>query len=273
MFIVGICWSSLTLANPFQHLADFTSYQLADNLFTLKSNRSNTNLGVFIGDKSILLIDPVVGSANNAVLVEAIKKLSDKPIKYVINTHAHADHSGANSFYQKIGATIVLYGDSAKENQITFKDHYSIDMGNEKIDLFHIASHSSDDVLIHFNKSNTIFMGDTYMHNMYPHAYIGGSKGLYQVIEKTLSLADDTTHIVTAHGRFTTTKAEFLDFKTNAVAWYQRIQSLNTEGFDVNKIAQDRALIALSKKFRPLSEEHLKRRILQTIKVESKESE
>jgi len=260
--------SGITAADPFKSLVDFNSHQLTNNLFTLKSNQSNTNIGFFIGKDSILLIDPVVGSENNSKLVNAISELSDKPIKYVINTHDHIDHSGANSFYQELGATIVSFSERSIDNHITFKDKYSIDFGTEKIDLFHIASHSASDVIIHFNKSNVIFMGDTYMHNIYPHAYIGGSKGLYEVIEKTLSLSDDLTQIVTAHGRFTTNKLEFLDFKANAVSWYERIKSLKAQGLDIDDIARDETLRNISTNFRDLSEENLRRRIAQTIKAE-----
>lgn len=269
IFTIVLCWSGLSLATPFQDLDNFDSYQLSDNLFTLKSHQSNTNIGVFIGKKSIVLIDPVVGRENNSRLVQAIKKLTDKPIKYVINTHNHMDHNGANTFYRNLGATIVAHGIHPEENQLTFKETYTIDMGNEKIDLLHIASHSAHDVLIHFSTSNVIFMGDTYMHDMYPHAYIGGSKGLINVANKTLSLANNGTKIVTAHGRFTTSKSEFLDFKTNAVAWYQRIDSLNKKGLDINSIAQDEVLQKISTKFRPLSEANFKKRIKQTVEAES----
>lgn len=256
-----------TLANPFKPLINFTSEQLADNLYVLKSERSNTNVGVFIGQEYIVLIDPVVGKANNSVLVSAIQAFSDKPIKYVINTHSHPDHNGANAFYIERGATIILHTNLAADNQTAFQADYSLDLGNETINLFSFVSHSKDDVIIQFVNSNVIFMGDTYMHNIYPHAYVGGSAGLYRVIDKTLTMTNDDSKIITAHGSFVTTKPEFLNFQKNAKAWYQRINQLKDE-MTIEEIAMDEKLIAISKSFRDLSMPNLKQRLIRTIHTE-----
>jgi glyoxylase-like metal-dependent hydrolase (beta-lactamase superfamily II) len=266
--VVAIFWSGFVSSNPFDQLTNFTSQQLAENLYTLKSNNSNTNIGIFIGTTAILLIDPVVGKTNNSALISAIKQISDKPIKYVINTHSHRDHSGENTLYTELGATIVQYSPQPEINKITFKNSYILDMGNEKIKLFHFVSHSADDVIIQFDVSNVIFMGDTYMHHTYPHAYVGGSEGLYAVIEKTLSLANDSTQIITAHGRFISSRSEFIDFKRNATAWYKRIVLLSKQAQQISDIAQDAELIKVSQFFRTYSAKFLEQRVAKTIKSE-----
>ena len=214
-----------------------------------------------------MLIDPVVGNVNNTVLVNAIKTISDKPIKYVINSHSHPGHSGANAFYIEQGASIVLHNREPAKNHIAFKETYSLDMGNETIKLFSFVSHSKDDVLIQFQHRNVLFMGDTYMHNIYPHAYVGGSEGLYRVIDKTLALTNDDSKIITAHGNFITSTSQFLDFQKHAKAWYQRINLLKDE-LSIEEIADDETLITISKNFRPLSLKNLKRRLKRTVESE-----
>ena len=266
-----VCWASFTFANPFQQLTNFTSQQLTENLFVLKSTRSNTNVGIFIGDKSILLIDPVVGKANNDKLVSAIKKLSDKPIKYVINTHGHNDHVGANSFYIELGASVISNTNGqfySNQDPITSKDIYSIDMGNEKLDLLHFTSHTTGDVIINFHKNNAIFMGDTYMHDAYPHAYAGGSIGQFKVINKTLSLSNELTILVTAHGRFITKKEEFLAFKKKSELWYEKIKELNDQGKPIDVMSKNEELVKISEMFRPFSLSYFEQQLRKTLATE-----
>lgn len=134
----------------------FIQQKITDNLYVLKSNNYNTNVGVFIGNKEILLIDPMTGSNNHHTLLEKIRELSNKPIKYVINTHHHEDHSGANSFFAELGATIISQENikyTSAKYDVIFKDNYTLNLENEKIELYHITSHTFDDVLIYSLKT------------------------------------------------------------------------------------------------------------------------
>ncbi|MGI5310439.1 MBL fold metallo-hydrolase [Rheinheimera sp. WS51] len=269
--LIAVFWVSFTYANPLQQVRDFTSEQLSDNLFVLKSTGSNTNVGIFMGETFILLIDPFVGNANNTKLVSAIRKLSDKPIKYIINTHSHSDHIGANSFYIELGADVISNrnGQFYFNNElISSEDKYTIDVGNEKLDLLHFISHTTDDVIVHFRKNNIIFMGDTYMHDTYPHAYAGGSKGQFEVINKTLSLSNDSTKLITAHGRFLTKKAEFLSFKEKSELWYEKINALNEQGESMEVIVRNEELINISKMFRPFSLGYFEQQVRKTVVAE-----
>ncbi|GHE95735.1 MBL fold metallo-hydrolase [Thalassotalea profundi] len=271
VFSFILCWATTLSANSFQTLSNFSSQKLAENLFVLKSINSNTNIGVFIGEKSALLIDPVAGRGNNAVFAKAVADITGKPIKYVINSHNHIDHSGANSFYTELGAVIVVHAENDKHEPtqfVSFQETYSIDIGNEKIELVHIPSHSSHDILIHFKKSNVIFMGDTYMHNAYPHAFFAGSKGLNRVLDKALSLANDATKIVTAHGHFSSTKSELATFKHNANLWYQRIEWLHNQGQTKDDIVKDEELIKISKEFKAFSASFFEFMITKTLQKE-----
>lgn len=84
-----------------EQTSNFRKQKIKDNVYVLKAKNYRTNIGVFIGEESIVLIDPMAGSDNHQALLDEIKNLSTKPIKFVINTHSHGDHSGANSFFCK----------------------------------------------------------------------------------------------------------------------------------------------------------------------------
>ncbi|OKY25406.1 MBL fold metallo-hydrolase [Thalassotalea sp. PP2-459] len=267
----AVCWAGFAADNSFQQLANFTSQQLTDHLFVVKSNNSNTNVGVYIGDAYTVLIDPVVGKSHNKILVNAINKISTKPIKYVLNTHSHRDHTGANTFYIELGATVISNKNGAiyeNNTRLTMDKKYSLELGADRIDLYPFISHTEDDILIHFRNSNAIFMGDTYMHNTYPHAYVGGSKGQFSVINKALLLANKSTNIVTAHGRLTAQKSELSNFKQKATLWYNKIAELSAQGVSVDAILNNEELKEISKKFRPFSVGFFNQQVKKTIKAE-----
>lgn len=260
-------------------VSEFTQQQITENLFILKSTNYNTNIGVFIGSESLLLIDPMAGFNNHESLLEAVKQLSNKPIKYVINTHHHLDHSGANGFFKELGATIISHENAQYSNaltDVTFKSTYSIIMGDETITLFHNVSHTFDDVLVYFSKNNTVFMGDTYMTNSFPHSYYGGgSTGHLNNIDKALSLGNEETIIIPAHGSLSSNKTELTAYRDNSVKWFNRIAQLYNEGKTSDVIADDDQIQRLSSVFnagRNVSKQNIQRTLDKTISIEHIES-
>ncbi|WP_025667106.1 MBL fold metallo-hydrolase [Aquimarina megaterium] len=233
--------------------SNFTQQKITDNLYVIKSNNYNTNVGVFIGNKEIILIDPMTGSNNHQALLEKIKEFSNKPIKYVINTHDHEDHTGANSFFAELGATIISQENikyTGAKYDLTFKNEYTLDLENERVELYHITSHTFDDVLIYFTKNNTIFMGDTYMTNFFPHFYYGGgSKGHIDFIDKALSLGNENTVIVAGHGKLSSDKTELNAYRKNSIQWIERIKELSLAGKAPDEITQDEEIKQLALTF------------------------
>lgn len=249
--------------------------KITENLYVLKNPNYNTNVGVFIGEKEILLVDPMTGNNNQKQLLSAIQQLSKKPIKYVVNTHHHMDHSGANTFFMDLGATIISHENVKYTNtvyDVTFKDAYTITIGNETIELSHGVAHTFDDVLVYFKNNNTIFMGDTYMTNSFPHFYYGGgSKGHLKFISKALSLGNINTTIVPAHGKLSTNKEELTTFKKYSVQWIERIKQLYSEGKTSKDMANDEQIKQLSTVFnsgRNVPKQSIQRTLDKTISVD-----
>ncbi|WP_418637827.1 MBL fold metallo-hydrolase [Winogradskyella sp.] len=252
-----------------------TQQKITNNLYVLKNPNYNTNVGVFIGKDAILLIDPMTGNNNQKQLLNAIKQLSKKPIKYVINTHHHMDHSGANRFFKKLGATIISQENAKYSNalyDITFKDSYSLDMGNENIKLYHSTAHTFDDILVYFENNNAVFMGDTFMTNSFPHFYYGGGGlGHLNIIDKALSLGNVHTVIIPAHGKLASNKKELSVYRENSVQWISSIKSLFNEGKTSEEIAENVQIKKLSTIFnngRNVSKQSIQRTINKTISVD-----
>lgn len=253
----------------------YLQQKITENLYVLKKPNYNTNVGVFIGENEILLVDPMTGNNNQQQLLDAIKQLSGKPVTYVINTHHHMDHSGANSFFKDLGATIISHENSKYSNavyNVTFKDAYTLDMGNEKVELYHNVAHTFDDALVYFKNSNAIFMGDTYMTNSFPHFYYGGgSKGHLSNLDKALALGNATTAIIPAHGKLLSNKEELTFYRENSVKWMSRIKQLHNEGKNSDAIAVDEHIKQLSMVFndgKDVSKQNIQRTIDKTIAVD-----
>ncbi len=231
----------------------FIQEKLNDHLYVLKAPNYNTNVGVFVGMDAIVLIDPMTGTDNHSNLLNKIKELSDKPIKYVLNTHSHSDHSGANKFFSDLGATIISHENAAYSKaftDVTFDRTYTVALGDETIELFHISAHTIDDAIIYFTKSNVVFMGDTYMTNSYPHFYYGGgSVGHTQILDKALALGDERTLIVPAHGVLSSNKMALLTYKQNSHTWMARIKELYSQKKTVEEIIKDPQIKQLSTVF------------------------
>ena len=179
---------------------------------------------ILVGDDGVLLVDTSVARMGDKITA-AIAKVSNKPIKLIINTHAHADHFGANEALAKGGATIVA-NDKLRErmangftafNQaippsppaalpmVTYADAMTIHFDGETVQLFHPPNaHTDSDTLVHFKRANVIHASGTIGGDGgYPFFDMGSGGSLAGMIvaeDKMLSLADDKTRIVADEG-------------------------------------------------------------------------
>jgi len=201
---------------------EITSEQVTENIYILTGRGGN--IGVCIGADGVYVIDDQYGPLSEKILAE-IKKLSDKDIKIVLNTHWHGDHTGGNENMAKQGATIIAHENvrermSTKQDRgngrlvdpspkealpvITFDENLTLHVNGEDLIAFHVDhAHTDGDVIMYFPKSNVIHMGDTYFKGRFPFIdlYSGGSiDGIISAANKVLSIADKDTKIIPGHG-------------------------------------------------------------------------
>jgi glyoxylase-like metal-dependent hydrolase (beta-lactamase superfamily II) len=195
---------------------------------------------------------------------EALDGLGNAPVKYVIDTHWHFDHTDNNAHLHAAGATVLAHENTKKRMsephdlpvlykgadgalaglhfdpspaealpQQTFATSYQLEANGETLALQHAApAHTDSDIYVHFKNANVISMGDLFFNGMYP--YIdpgtGGTiTGNIAAVDKILSLAGNDTKIVAGHGPLGN-KADLTNFRDMLITSRDRIQKLKSAG-------------------------------------------
>jgi glyoxylase-like metal-dependent hydrolase (beta-lactamase superfamily II) len=197
-------------------------------------------------------------------LKEALDGLGNAPVKYVIDTHWHFDHTDNNAHLHAAGATVLAHENTKKRMseshdlpvlyrgpdgalaglhfdpspaealpQQTFPASYKLQANGETLALQHFApAHTDSDIYVHFQKANVISMGDTFFNGMYPYIDPGtGGRiiGMIAAADKILSLADNDTKIVAGHGPLGN-KADLTKSRDMLITSRDRVQKLKSAG-------------------------------------------
>jgi cyclase len=186
---------------------------------------SGGNIGVSVGPDGIVLIDDKF--APLAPKIEAaLRTISDQPVRFVINTHFHGDHTDGNAVFGR-KSTVIAHENTRKrlitgegKDQppapaaalpvITFEDKLSVHANGEEIRAIHFPTgHTDTDVVIFFTKSNVVHMGDDFFNGIFPFIDVdsGGSvKGMIANVGKLLEQIPADAKIIPGHGPVATTK-------------------------------------------------------------------
>ena len=179
------------------------------------------NITVSAGDDGIVMVD-TCGAEGAEQLLAAVKRLSEKPFRFVINTHAHGDHTGANMFFQNFAPVVAHHnvrkrmaagnektGDKPRAPEalpaVTFDSEMILHLNGEEIRLLYLPpGHTDGDVVVFFQKANVVCMGDEFISPAvsFGDRHYGGSMlGLIAALE-FLSADSRGRKIVPGHGRF-----------------------------------------------------------------------
>jgi glyoxylase-like metal-dependent hydrolase (beta-lactamase superfamily II) len=182
------------------------------------------NIGVSYGEDGTVLIDDQFAPLTPKIQ-KAVSDLGATPVKFLINTHWHGDHSGGNENFGKAGALIMAhdnvrlrmatdqktrFGDVKASPKValpvvTYADGLKLHLNGEEVRVVSVdPAHTDGDSIIHWTRSNVIHMGDLYFNKMsYPFVDrgSGGSvRGVIAAADKALAMADDMTKIIPGHG-------------------------------------------------------------------------
>ena len=223
---IVICFFLLSLTLTGQ--SDFDNVEiktipLTSNVFMLQGQGGN--IAVFSDSEGLLIIDSQFAPLSDKIY-KALREISDGPIRYLINTHWHGDHTGGNEAMSDHGATIIAHENVlermsstqlmkafsrevpaspvAARPDITFSDKMSLHFNNERILVLHFDNaHTDGDVAIYLPTQNVMHLGDLYFHKRYPFIDVssGGSlDGIINAVNQILFLANDNTKIIPGHG-------------------------------------------------------------------------
>ncbi|WP_298550025.1 MBL fold metallo-hydrolase [uncultured Algibacter sp.] len=216
--------SSITAACAQNKEVIIKTHKLTENIYMLEGKGGN--IGISVGDNGVFMIDSQFAPLTPKIL-ETIKKLNDKPIKYLANTHHHGDHTGGNENISKLNTPIIAHNNVYKRVKnnpkqtdaslptITFNNKLSLYINGEQVIIFHVDNaHTDGDALLYFTKSNVLHTGDTYFNARYPYIDLnsGGSvDGYINAIKSAMIFVDDNTKIIPGHGN-QSNKTEFTTF-------------------------------------------------------------
>ncbi len=242
--------------------------KLTDHVYMLKG--SGGNIGIFIGDDGVFMIDDQFAPLTPKILA-AIKEITDKPVRYLINTHWHGDHTGGNENMSKEGAVIVSHENVRKRMSVdqvvrgkvkpaspkaalpvlTFTEDMMIHINGDDVLISHVHdAHTDGDAIIYFTKNNVIHMGDTYFQGKFPYIDLasGGSiNGYIAASEKAIMLADEQTKIIPGH-RNVSNRKELIAFKNMLITLRDRVQTAIDAGKTLDEVEKDETITKEFKK-------------------------
>ena len=224
--------------------------KVSDNVYMLAGKGGN--IAVLINSKGAVMIDAQFSQLSEKIKSK-IEALTDQPIKYLINTHWHHDHTHGNQTFGK--DVIILAHENVYERlsnkqlntlgreseplpaharpQITFPGDFSIKLDGEDILVFHPQNaHTDGDAMVYFPGQNVIHMGDTYFNGLYPFIDVktGGSlNGMIDAVNKALFLANDDTVIIPGHGPVSN-KAELTIYRDMLATINRRVEKAVAKG-------------------------------------------
>ena len=191
------------------------------------SGFTNGNVLIVVGDTGVLLVD-AQSLRRVASLDSAIQRITALPVRSVVNTHYHADHTEGNSLFRQRGSAILAHrnvrGQATKDTTIAewdnwhreplpadalptavYDDSLKLVIGREPVVLYHVAgAHTDGDTFVWFPRANVLHTGDILELQAPPFVdwWAGGRlEGMVAGIDRALALTNDSTAIIPGHGR------------------------------------------------------------------------
>jgi cyclase len=232
------------------------------------------NITVAVGSDGIILVDSQFAPLHDKIK-DAVAKISPLPIKFLINTHFHGDHTGGNEAFAKDGAVVVAQDNirvrlaAGTTNGLTgaktppaaagaiptetfVGGTKKVDVGGRTAVLTHVNNaHTDGDTWVYFPDANVLATGDIFSNGRYPNidfANGGGVNGVINAAHAFLQASNDSTRIVPGHGPLAT-KAQLAEYRTVLATARDRIRKLYDEGKSEQEVLAAKPLADLDGKW------------------------
>lgn len=250
--------SALALAQDFSSV-EIRTTEVADGVYVLQG--AGGNLGLAVGDEGAFLIDDQYAPLTERIEA-AVAEVTDQPIRFVLNTHWHGDHTGGNENLAEGGSLVVAHDNVRKRMAagqlmefferevppapdgalpvVTFDDRISFHLGGHTIDAIHVPSaHTDGDAIVHLEEANVVHTGDIVFYGLYPFIDYGSGGSLGGMIEATdrvLELADADTAVITGHGGPVIDREQLSGYRDMLATVHRRLIELIVDGASLEQV-------------------------------------
>jgi cyclase len=240
---------------------DIKIFHVQGNVYMLVG--AGANVAVQIGDEGVVVVDTGTAQTREKVLA-AIRQLSTKPIRWIVNTHADPDHTGGNETISQAGMTVngnpaaivahervlARMSDAARPStewplNTFFEETRDFYFNGEAIFLYHFpGGHTDGDVFVYFRGSDVLVAGDIFLTTTYPVIDAkagGGVDGFITSLNKMLDIAvpkylqEGGTYVIPGHGRVGD-EADMLEYRDMIVIIRDRIQDMAKRGMTIDQV-------------------------------------
>ena len=238
--------------------------QVAEGIYMLEGEGGN--IGVSSGEDGVYLIDDQFAPLTPKI-VAAVKAISDRPIRFLMNTHWHGDHVGGNENLGKAGVVIIAHDNvykrmsvggaitALKQNYapapkaalpvITFNQTATFRMNGDDVTSTHLPpAHTDGDSFVRFAKANVIHTGDVFAAYRYPFIDVesGGSvKGVLRAVDQMLPMIDDNTKVIPGHGGVSS-KKDVLAYRKMVSTAISKIEPMVKSGKTLQQVIDAKPL-------------------------------
>src|SRR6202166_1635611 len=255
---------------PWDKIEMLVTEKLAPNLYSLHGSAgldpthpdaAGGRVAVLFGSDGVLMVD-TQDPQLAAKTLDTIRTFASAPIKIVVNSHIHSDHTGGNAFFAKQGAVIYAQEnlrdemlsppgnagrapDPAGVPTVTYRygspgtPAVTIHMDGETVDFIPMMpSHTAGDTIVRFNKANVIYIEDFYRNFGYPFAdqANGGSiRGMIEAVDLIRKIAGPDTTLIPGHGTLIRTK-DLLSYRAMIVDITAKVKKLRDQGKSLDKV-------------------------------------
>jgi cyclase len=228
--------------------------QIGKGLYAfISDNDSSANSTFLVGDAGILVVDTGLNATEGSKLLAAIRRVSDLPVKYVVNTHYHPDHQGGNAVVGP--SAIVISTDFTRERtlalqknpgmkdfhfepaELSFQQQVTLHLEPYSVRIYFPGkAHTSGDALVYFPQQRAIAMGDLFLNRSSPAMDDGSVENWIHALDDVLRLPLD--NVVPGHFELAT-KSELKRFRDYLDDLYQQVRALRQKHETLEQVRHD----------------------------------